>query len=81
MVTINLREMRINKKLTQKDVANALGVTQSAVAQWESAATQPRADAITILAGLYGQNEGAVLKAMSECLGTDELVGTAKETG
>ena len=37
-----LRDARVKRKRSQKAVADALGVTQSAVSLWESGATIPR---------------------------------------
>lgn len=39
--------------LTQDEVAKALGIDQSAVSQWETGKTAPRAGLLVKLAGLY----------------------------
>lgn len=39
--------------LTQKEVAAAIGVDQSAVSFWETGKTAPRASILVKLAGLY----------------------------
>ena len=40
--------------MTQGEVADRLGVTQPAVASWESGATLPRLDRIRQVAEVYG---------------------------
>ena len=51
---MGLREKRSESYKTQTEVANALGVTQGAVAQWETGETGPSIDKLPILAKLYG---------------------------
>lgn len=41
---MTLRQLREKKGLTQKDLANSLGVDQSAVSLWKKGKTMPRAD-------------------------------------
>ena len=38
---IRLKELRKERKVTQKELANALGCSQSMVAQWESHKNKP----------------------------------------
>lgn len=45
---------RENVGLTQKEVADRLGIDQSAVSLWETGKTAPRASVLVRLAGLYG---------------------------
>lgn len=45
---------RRSKNLSQKDVASAVGVDQSAVCLWETGKTRPRASLLLKLAELYG---------------------------
>lgn len=40
--------------LTQEKVAKALGIDQSAVSQWETGKTAPRAGLLVKLADMYG---------------------------
>lgn len=49
----NLKTLRQHAGLSQVKVAEALGVTQGAVAQWESGATVPRPDKLPELARMY----------------------------
>lgn len=43
----DIRKQRINKGLTQKQLADLLGVHQTAVSQWENGTTQPCARIIS----------------------------------
>lgn len=50
---ITLAAARVNAKLTQKDVAKALGVTQNTVYRWETGITPIKAKYLFDLAKLY----------------------------
>ena len=49
-----LKELRIERKLTQADVANALGVTTQAVSKWESQYSLPDIAMLIPIADFYG---------------------------
>lgn len=49
---MSIKSARQKAGLTQRQVATAINVHQSAVAQWESGSTQPRADKLPELAKL-----------------------------
>lgn len=49
-----MRILRMTAKLTQQDVARALGIRRSTVAMWERGTAMPRADKLPELAKLYG---------------------------
>lgn len=44
-----LREKRLERRLTQSDVAKKVGVKRSAVSQWEADETQPKGKNLTVL--------------------------------
>lgn len=48
-----LRGSRVRARLTQIQVAAALGVTQGAVSRWESGSTQPRLKELKALVEMY----------------------------
>lgn len=48
------RNLRESRGKTQRDVAEAIGVTASAVGQWECGARKPRFDKIQALADYFG---------------------------
>ena len=49
-----LTTLRKAAKLTQEEVAEKLGVTQSAVSQWETGLAAPSASLLPALLDLYG---------------------------
>lgn len=51
---LNIRKIREGKKISQESLAAAIGVTQSAVSQWESGKTTPTAQNIIDLARILG---------------------------
>jgi transcriptional regulator with XRE-family HTH domain len=56
-----LRDARERKDLTQQQVADALGVTRSAVNQWESGETRPKGQRLADLARILSLDGDAVL--------------------
>lgn len=53
---VTLKAARINKGLTQEDVAKALNVTKKTVGSWEMGKTMPKIDKIEHLCQLFGCN-------------------------
>lgn len=51
---LNIRKIRERKRITQESIAAQIGVTQSAVSQWESGNTMPTAQNIIDLARILG---------------------------
>lgn len=51
---ISMKAARINKGLTQQDVAIALHVTKKTIGSWETGKTKPKLDKIEPLCLLYG---------------------------
>ena len=49
-----LKELRIEKELTQLELANATGISKSAIAFWETKKRIPNALAIITLARFFG---------------------------
>lgn len=50
---LSIKAWRVNKGLTQQDVADILGVTRQTVLDWEKDGATPRALVIYALAKLY----------------------------
>lgn len=48
----NLKRLRCSRQLTQAELAQEVGVTQSLVAQWERGASMPSAARLPILANV-----------------------------
>ena len=51
---ISLKAARINKNLTQEQVAKELNVTKKTVGSWESGKTMPKLEKVEPLCDLYG---------------------------
>ena len=51
---MNLKGKRMEKGLTQEEIAKSLGVSQQAVAKWEMGEAKPQADKLPALAKLLG---------------------------
>lgn len=49
-----IKELRELRELSQRDLANYLGVDQSAVAKWETGVSLPSADKLPKLAQILG---------------------------
>lgn len=49
-----LRELRMEKELSQRELAEATGLTQSAINLWENAQRIPNGVAIATLARFFG---------------------------
>ena len=49
----NLKILRSEKKLSQKDLANMLGVTQQCVSEWELNKTEPTLSYLWKLADIF----------------------------
>ena len=50
---IRLKELRTERKITQKELAKALGCSQSMIAQWEAHKNKPTEDFIVKTAKLF----------------------------
>ena len=48
-----LKELRLEKGLSQTAVANATGLSQNAIAQWENENRVPNANAVILLAKFF----------------------------
>lgn len=53
MTQLSLAALRVNKNMTQQDVADRLGVSKSTVVQWENSQSPIRDVYIYALAKLY----------------------------
>ena len=56
-----LKELRISKNLSQMQLANKTGISQSAIAKWELGKTEPTATAIIILAKFFNESTDYLL--------------------
>ena len=60
---MNLSQIRIKKGLTQKEVAEKIGVFERTIRRWENLETEPRLSDASKLAKLYGVSVEEVLTA------------------
>lgn len=54
MINKNIKKARLESGLTQKQVADSLGVSQAQYARWESGGRNPKDDTISQLAEIFG---------------------------
>lgn len=53
-VADRIKELRIERDLTQMELAKATGISQNAIAQWENGKRTPNINAIVALAKYFG---------------------------
>lgn len=53
---ISLEAARVNAKITQKDAAKALGVSEQSIVNWEKGVRKPTIENALKLCELYGRN-------------------------
>jgi len=51
-----LKDMRINAKMTQNEVAQIIGRSQQVIGHWETGYSQPDANTLFLLCDLYGKS-------------------------
>ena len=61
-----IKKLRINKELTQVQLAEACGVSQGTVAQWEKGICFPKAEKITTLCRVLECNSDILLRMAEE---------------
>lgn len=62
VTTVNIKKAREKAGLTQQELADKVGVGQSAVAMWESQKALPRTDKLPVLAKVLKCSVSALLK-------------------
>ena len=62
----NLKALRKEQKLTQKQLSSQLGVALSTVAMWETGARQPDYDMLNKIAAFFNVSHDALLTGPSE---------------
>ena len=68
----NLSNMIYERDVTQKDVADHIGVTQTAVSHWLTGMTTPRGDTLIKLANYFGTTPSVLMGNASALSTIDE---------
>lgn len=74
-----LKELRKEKKLSQKEIADFLGVNEKTISRWENGESQLKADKAQALANYFGVSAGYLL-GYSEFREENELIKKIDET-
>ena len=56
-----LKELRLENNMSQMQLANATGISQSAIAKWELGKTEPTASSIILLAAFFHETTDYIL--------------------
>ena len=51
-----LKELRVERKISQMELAKATGISQSAIAKWELCKTEPVASALIKISQFFGES-------------------------
>ena len=67
MADINLiKKLRVNKEMTQVELAKACGASQGTVAQWEKGTVVPKAGKIPVISRVLECDSGLLLEMAEE---------------
>ena len=75
----NIRAARRERKLTQEQLAEAMGVTVGAVSKWESGASVPELTMLAGLADYFGCSVDALLGYQIRGAGAEEMAGIIEQ--
>lgn len=73
----NLRKIRKSKRLSQEDIADALGISRQAVAKWENGSAYPDIDNLILLTLLLLYRSGYIV---GKYISIEKMVELSKET-
>lgn len=68
-----LRTLRLQYKLSQKELAEKLGIGQATVCQWEKGTSKPTCDAIIALSKFYNVSAGFILGIDEDDMGLSKM--------
>ena len=60
-ISERLKELRIEKNISQMQLSMATGLSQSAIARWELGKSEPTASALIILSKFFGESADYLL--------------------
>ena len=69
-----IRELRIEKEMTQQELAEKLGVTDSAISKWENGQAVPELNGLILLSELYGVTIDRIVKENDECKEINHMI-------
>jgi len=75
----NIKKLRRERKMTQEQLAEALGITTGAVHKWESGASMPEIRMLVELAQLYGVSVDVLLGYEMRDNSVDDILGRIRE--
>lgn len=61
-----LKRLRLSKNMTQAELGKAVGISQTAIANWEVSARQPSVDTVVLLADFFGVSVDVLLGRPSD---------------
>ncbi len=67
-ISSSLRQLRLDKGMTQEQVAEQIGVTRQALSSYESGRTRPDIDMLMCLCDVYETNLDSILYGQSQTL-------------
>ena len=74
-----LKRLRLDAKITQKQLAKEISIGQATISQWESGASKPTADALIALCNYYGVSADFILGISREKEGESGLSQDVEE--
>ena len=60
-ISERLKELRLEKNISQMQLSMATGLSQSAIARWELGKSEPTASALVILSKYFGESADYLL--------------------
>lgn len=75
----NIRRLRIEKDISQLDLANAIGVSDKAISAWENNTRVPRVKTIEKIADFFGVKKSALLESIDVTIAFDTQVTITAE--
>lgn len=77
----NIRALRMDAGMTQQDLANVVGLTREAVAQWENDTAMPRLGAAMKLAEYFGITLDELVAPSAEATYQEKVTKSIDEVG
>lgn len=72
-IGLKIKTMRMSRGMTQQDLADAVGVSRSAISMWESGSNEPNFEALEALADVFNVPISAFLDSAQQIRITGQL--------